>query len=412
MFDLLKIASQEIPEKLAYLSKTEKITFLELEKKTEEMVSFLIKNGINPSDRVAVFLSPNVLFLTLLFASLRIGANFCPLPLRISEKMQNEHLQLLSPKFFFNESGFKIYPHSISTPQTSSIFLFTSGTISQKIAILPLSAIIANAQSAIEFCNFTEKNYWLLSLPLYHVGGLGIIFRSLLAKSTIIHDPTFPFITHLSYVPTQLYRAWPIYPSLQCILLGGAPIHAIPSKLPIFTSYGMTETCSMIVGNGKVLPKKELKIDATCEIWVKGDSLFQGYWNLAQINPEEWFPTNDLGEIHQGDIRIIGRKDNQFISGGENIQPEEIEKELLQHPDILAAVVVPKNDPEFGQIPLAFIQTFNKKFDPLSLKNFLSDRLAKFKIPKTFYPLDFIEENSMKISRKKIIDQLQNKSIF
>ena len=143
-----------------------------------------------------------------------------------------------------------------------------------------------------------------------------------------------------------------------------------------------------------------------------GKELFKGYWNLAQINPEEWFPTNDLGEIHQGDIRIIGRKDNQFISGGENIQPEEIEKELLQHPDILAAVVVPKNDPEFGQIPLAFIQTFNKKFDPLSLKNFLSDRLAKFKIPKTFYPLDFIEENSMKISRKKIIDQLQNKSIF
>lgn len=413
MLDLLKIASREAPKKLAYFSKSEKITFLELDKKTDEMADLLIKNGVEKSDRVASFFPPNSSFLILLFASLRIGANFCPLHLRIPEKKQKEQLDILSPKIFFNESGFKIYPQPISTNHTTSIFLFTSGTISQKIAILPLSALIANAKSAVEFCQFTEKNYWLLSLPLYHVGGIGIVFRSLLSKSTIIHDPTSPLITHLSYVPTQLYRSWPIYPHLQCILLGGAPIHYTPSNLPIFTSYGMTETCSMIVGNQSLLPHKELKIDESGEIWIRGDSLFKGYWKMAlPFDSEGWFPTNDLGEIKQGKIQIIGRKDCQFISGGENIQPEEIEKELLQYPNIIAALVVPKTDPEFGQIPLAFIKTLDGKIDPHSLKNFLQDRLAKFKIPTTFYPFDLIEENSMKISRKKVIEQLKNNPIL
>ncbi len=285
-------------------------------------------------------------------------------------------------------------------PPARSLLLYTSGSTDRpKIAHLSPEHLIANAKSAIPALDLRPCDQWRLSLPLYHVGGIAILFRCILARATIVIQDS-PSITHLSYIPTHLYRASPVYPHLRCLLLGGAPINHYSPHLPIYTSYGLTEMSSIVTLNGHCLPNREFCIDAQGEIHVRGDCLFHGYYP-DQLPPSSWFATKDLGRIEQGKLIITGRKDWMFISGGENIQPEEIERELLRLPHVLEAVVIPINDPEFGKKPVALICTTHTL--PLhSIQSALAKRLPKYKIPTQIYHINALpKKNGLKIDRLK-----------
>jgi O-succinylbenzoic acid--CoA ligase len=127
--------------------------------------------------------------------------------------------------------------------------------------------------------------------------------------------------------------------------------------------------------------------DAEGEILCKGECLFQGYLQNGRIEPQTdgdgWFHTNDIGRIDEkGMITVLGRKDNMFISGGENIHPEEIEKALLDMEGILQAVVVPVIDKEYGSRPAAFIQTEeSEKPDDEAIAGYIRKKLGKLKTP-------------------------------
>lgn len=371
--------------------------------------------GLETGHVLAVKLPTSTQFVATLFASIRIGAVFCPLNLRLPDTQIQEQLNLLNPKLFVSESGIQTYVTSPKSLKPSSFLLFTSGsTATAKIVHLSIENFFAAAQTAIAACQFEMGDTWLLSLPLFHVGGLSLLFRAFLAKAAITTDPSHPSITHLSYVPTHLYRAWPIYPRLKTLLLSGAPIHEIPERLPILAAYGMTETASMIIGHKKPFQQngltylgfphagKQIRLSAEGEILIRGDSLFQGYWDGTHLHPpSEWFPTNDLAVFHPNyGFAITGRKDNQFVSGGEKIQPEEVEQILLKHPEIIEAIVVPRNDLEFGQRPIAFLKTLYP-IDEKKLKNYLLDKLPKYKIPIEFLPLPSSLQE-VKISRKSL----------
>jgi len=353
------------------------------------MLEYLHSFGVKPGHIVAVQLPTSERFVALMQACIQIGAVFCPLSLRLPSV--EPHLKILSPKLFISSTttSYNVPPSSYSP---SSFLVFTSGTTSTpKLVSLTLDDFHASARYAIQLCNLQPNDAWLLSLPLYHVGGLGIIFRCLLSGARIAFDPADPSITHLSYVPTQLYRAWPVYKNLKCILLGGAPIHNIPQELPIIASYGMTETASIILGR-KHPPK------------INGHYYLGHSDKMKLVDGEIWiknFATKDLGfhDPVEG-FAIVGRKDNQFISGGENIQPEEIERALTSHPDVLEAIVVPKNDPEFGQRPVAFVRTLG-----FVSFHFLQTLLPKYKIPIAFYPLD---ETVFKPSRKQFFEYVNH----
>ena len=190
--------------------------------------------------------------------------------------------------------------------------------------------------------------------------------------------------------------------------MGGGPltenlIHkAIKAKIKIHTSYGLTEMASQVTTTasresisklltaGRVLPYRRLKVEKTGEILVKGKTLFQGYWEKGRVRlPLEngWFRTGDLGQLDKnGYLTVQGRCDRMFISGGENIYPEEIEKILCSHPRIIGAVVVPVESFRFGYRPRAFIETDRHvKLTRKDILEFLQRRLPKYKIPDTYF---------------------------
>ena len=120
---------------------------------------------------------------------------------------------------------------------------------------------------------------------------------------------------------------------------------ALARGLPIHTSYGLTEMASQVTTTppgaspgelrtaGRVLPGREVSISGGGEILVRGETLFAGYVDGEKVDrpldADGWFHTGDLGDLDEdGYLRVLGRSDNLFISGGENIQPEEIEEAL------------------------------------------------------------------------------------
>ncbi len=305
--------------------------------------------------------------------------------------------------------------------------IFTSGSAREpKAALHSYANHYYSALGSNQNIPISPNDRWLLSLPIFHVAGIGLMMRAFLAGAAVaipsakssLDDAILAMQpTHLSLVPTQLLRfleaggaILPILQQARAILLGGS---AIPSSLleraaaldlPIFTSYGATEMASQITttrpqdgriawsSSGVLLPYRALRIAEDGEIFVRGETRFRGYLTpdglQSPFDAEGWFAMGDLGRFDDaGYLHILGRKDAMFISGGENIQPEEIEWHLAQHPLIETAMVVDIPHPLYGARPLAFV----KMRDALpicekDLNAFLSSRIARFKIPDHFLP--------------------------
>ena len=279
------------------------------------------------------------------------------------------------------------------------------------------------AQAANRNMPLVPDDRWLLSLGLHHVAGIAILFRCMVAGTAVAvpddgdslvesierHD-----VTHLSLVSTQLYRllgddaARNPLARLKAILLGGGPIpqtlvkRALAWEWPIHTSYGLTETAAQIAAtepgapldtlltSGRPLEPETIRTAADGEILVCGGGLFQGYLRDGRVERPDvgdgWFPTGDLGLFDaEGRLHVSGRKDSRFVCGGENVQPERIEQALCRVPGVVAALVVPLEDAEFGLIPVAFLRMDASAIpDPDTLRARLADKLERFSIPKRY----------------------------
>lgn len=325
--------------------------------------------------------------------------------------------------------------------QMVATLIFTSGSSGEpKAALHSFGNHIYNALGSNLNIPFGPGDRWLLSLPLYHVGGLAILFRALAGGGAVaVPETDIPLskainqleVTHISLVATQLFRLLKedkegkSLANIKAILLGGSAIPpslidtAIERGLPIHTSYGSTEMGSQITTtptnapveklftSGKVLKYREMKIAPDGEILVRGETRFRGYWEKHSLqqpfDAQGWFPTGDVGKLdNERYLTVLGRKDNMFISGGENIQPEEIEAQLCQMKSIEEAVVVSAADKEFGMRPAAFIKMQpGEPMNETAIRNFLKTRVARFKIPDHFFPWpETTPESGIKIDRK------------
>ncbi|HEY1844835.1 MAG TPA: o-succinylbenzoate--CoA ligase [Buttiauxella sp.] len=313
-------------------------------------------------------------------------------------------------------------------PERLVSMTLTSGSSGMpKAAVHTAEAHLASAAGVLSAMSYGRDDSWLLSLPLFHVSGQGILWRWLLAGGCMAVRDLHPLsgalqgCTHASLVPTQLWRLLeqedPI--TLREVLLGGA---AIPVELTraaqargvkCWCGYGLTELASTVCAKpadglpdvGEALPGREVKI-VDEEVWIKATSLAAGYWQNGKItsllNEQGWFSTRDRGVLNGRRLTIIGRLDNQFFSAGEGIQPEEIERVLLAHPAVTQAFVVPVDDAEFGQRPVAVVEA-DEHFDVATLALWVEGKLARFQQPVRWLRLpDSVRQGGIKISRKAV----------
>ena len=451
------------------------LTFQETLQQINNSIIYLQENNFKPGEKVTIIADQEIQFILLFWALILFGIVVVP----ISNKLpKNQILNMLSSincsKLFLNEKSigafsepkidiFQInefvkknmnnhYPEDLKpiSVERDCTIIFTSGSSGIPKAVLhTVGNHYFSALGSNKNIPFGNNKKWLLSLPVYHVSGLSILFRTMFSGgAVVIPDPDINLteninrfqITHLSLVPTQLKQlllnneSIDLLKKLDAILIGGSniPLDIIKKsckhKLPIYTTYGSTEMASQVTTtkpnenidklftSGKLLDHRQIKIANDCEILLKGKTLFKGYIEgnktIQPIDEDGWFYSGDLGKNDEaGYLNIIGRKDNMFISGGENIYPEEIENHLMNISEIEQAIVFDIPDKKFGARPVAIIKA--NQFDLIDqkyLEKYLTEFLPKFKIPDAFYKWPQ-EYDSIKPNVKKFKKYLSEKSL-
>lgn len=303
--------------------------------------------------------------------------------------------------------------------------LYTSGSTGRpKGVVLSRRAFIASARASAANLGWHPGDRWLLRLPIAHVGGLSILTRCLLARRAVVLAPAGDAaaiveairrdgVTLLSLVPTLLARLLdrgaPPPPSLRALLLGGAP--AAPSLLeraaaegwPVLTTYGLTEACSQVttqrpgtvnhgeLGAGPPLPGIELRVDDDGAIHVRGDVLLSGYFpphaHPPPLDADGWLTTGDRGWLDpHGNLHVAGRRTDRIITGGENVDPLEVEDALERQAGIRQACVFGVADEEWGEVVCAAVVGEEAEI-PAALRA-AGARLAAFKRPRRYAVLD------------------------
>ncbi len=342
-------------------------------------------------------------------------------------------------------------------------YILTSGsTSSPKIVPLKRRQVLFAAKASEQNFKADPNRYWLLCLPLNHVSGLSIILRSLLYHSAFYRMDHFDveqvriFLSEnrlfqvASLVPTMMKRllndpGFRIHLDVKAILLGGGPItpslikSCIERGLPVVSSYGMTETFAQIAANpllqpsavyhpkkstGRIFEPNQVEIrneqwekvspNEPGTIWLKGPQVFDGYLNeddnTDRFDSHGWFNTGDYGYMNRpGQLFIESRRSDLILSGGENINPNEVEDALERLYFIEQAAVIGIPDEEWGQIVVAFLVTENEDEKPGrdEIKSMLNHLLSPYKIPKKIIYKDQLPKTeSGKVNKRKLFEEL------
>lgn len=443
------------PQAVALVTAGRQWTYRQLDATVAEIAGQLARLGLRRGDTLALHLPNDWQHAVLLPALLRLGVRIVETNLRlppaaVAAQLHAIHLsrvvvtgqpklpcvRLLTLRDIFAPARPAPSRRRKISLHAPAVLLFTSAsTGAAKAAVLSFGNLYYSAVGSNRNIALRRGDRWQLSLPLYHVSGLGVLLRAWLAGAAVTmpepgESPAKAIAclktTHVSLVPTQLRRMLRNRPGraqlrrLQAVLVGGAAIDphllqaAYAAGIRVLPTYGMTEMASQVCTlsphapadkrftSGRTLPFRMVKVAADGEILVRGQARFLGYLvrgRLQRLPPARWFATGDIGTLDaQGYLTVHGRKDNQFISGGENIQPEEIEHALLALPGITAAVVVPRPDPEFGARPVALLRG-TRRISKQRLCAMLRRRLPAYKVPVDFLPWPKKAPVTLKISR-------------
>lgn len=295
-------------------------------------------------------------------------------------------------------------PHEGSGPGTA---LWTSGSSGEpKLIVHDLKAHLVSAQGSDHNIPFGPGDRWLWSLPHHHIGGLAIMVRAAISGGAVLLGDLSD-ATHASMVPAQLQRIVDDGPpkSLKALLLGGGPIppqlidRALAGGWPIHTTWGMTETASQVTATRPGASRKELltagRVLRGREVRSHGGQL-EVCGAVLPRGADQWFRTGDVGSLKDGLLSVLGRADDMFISGGENVHPAEVERVLAGHPDVDEVVVVGIPDAQWGARPAAFVRP------QLDLTAWAKEHLPPFQIPALWLPLGPSEGKPNRAELKRV----------
>ncbi len=414
-------------------------TFLEVAKKVKEIVN-KVSVYVDKEKRVAIY-GRNSFDTALFFLAFQcMGKEVFMLNVRLSEverKTQLENLGIMKvfsvdatyiPFSEVNNSHWEVDVQWLPFDENQiAIIMNTSATTgSAKSVPIRWSQIQAHVMASKEALGCTPEDTWLMVLPMFHVGGMMILLRSLYngtacvimdnyEENVVVELIESNKINMLSVVPTMLT---PVVDRLKChnlrvVLIGGEEIplplveKCLVKDIPVYKTYGMTESCSQVttfcVNNhpekvtsvGRSLKSITIGIDqpdmdGVGEIVVCGSMVMKGYIGLPPI--DNVLKSGDLGKMDDdGYLYVSGRVDHMIISGGENIQPKEIENLLYELPSIKACAVLGKQDDKWGQVPVLFVVTDLGRSE---IQTYLKARLSAFKQPKEIIRLSEMPQSA------------------
>jgi len=315
----------------------------------------------------------------------------------------------------------------------TDVAMWTSGSGGKpKLVCHSWSALTRNADEANKRLCFSTGHTWLATLAWSHIGGLGVLLRTARAGSTLAFGPSrFKAkrvleaiekwkASHVSLVPAMLQAILDIEPSppqsLEVVLIGGAATppslteRALSAGWPIALTYGMTEAGSQVSvappvevarGGGSVGPplscinvriaSPEVTSAGSSdhgEIELSGSTLFLGYGGDTPRDPVSWFSTGDLGFFDDsGCLCVTGRRSDQIITGGVNVDPDEVEAALLRHPDVVEVCVLGIPDDTWGEVVTAVIvgdgRDLTRRVD-----TWVRDQLSSPKTPRRLFVVE------------------------
>jgi len=494
--DWLAARTRSTPNATALIFNERQWTYAQLENRVQNCAIHLNRVGIRPGDKVAVLLPNCVDYVVLIHGLARLGAVLAPLNTRLTVaelSWQIDHTR--AARLIYDDttvqqalaaqrdSGitlqhvtelqqpakqglpFQSHPLDLNAPQS---IVFTSGTTGRpKGAVLTFANHFWSATASSYRLGLQTNDCWLSCLPLYHVGGLAVIFRSCLYGTAIVLHQGFDLdtfshslqsqpVTLTSLVPTMLHRLLHIADGaalrsehLRMILLGGAAAsidlltECHEMGIPVAPTYGLTEAGSQVatlhptemihkLGSvGKPLMFSALDIvdeqgqplpsGTLGEVVVRGPTIMAEYYaNSAateQCIRNGALYSGDIGYLDdEGDLWLVQRRSDIIVSGGENVYPSEVEAVLDQHPLVNRSCVVGLPDAEWGQQVAAMVEVDAVEPGLLTVEAltlFSRQHLAGYKQPRTILFVEQLPQTaSGKIARRAVAEMLQLEENF
>ncbi len=440
-------AADDAPDHPALVAAGDTLTYAELAGLARGVIARLRDEGLDRAPLLALVATNEPGTIVVLHALLALGVPVLVIHPRLTPGERKALIGRHEPACLLDagwaEPGGNRAPDGEDAPDPPALpdddrplaILSTSGTTGRpRSVVLSRRAFAASATASAANLGWRDDDRWLLRLPVAHVGGLSVVTRCLLARRTVVLSDDADArgltetidgqrITLLSLVPTLLGRLLDLEPTwdpparVRAILLGGAA--ASPALLtraadrgwPVLTTYGLTEACSQVttqdygtvnrgqLGSGRPLAGTEIRIAEDDEIQVRGPTLLTGYAGEdgALEEPfvdDDWFPTGDRGRLDaDGNLHVLGRRTDRIVTGGENVDPLEVERALERMPGVKQATVFGVADDEWGAVVCAAVVP-GQGFDREAVAAALRRDLAPFKRPRRLAVLDALPTNA------------------
>jgi len=439
-------------------------TFGEIDTRSNRLAHLFAERGLHAGDRLSVYLANSVELIDTYLACVKLGVIFVPINILYRDREIGHILRDAEPSAVVSdasfESGVPIWRPAELTAEAAALpnsrpgvvldgdtpagIIYTSGTTgASKGAILTHHNFAANALNLLTCWQIASTDRFLLALPLFHVHALGNGLHCWLISGCRMRLlPRFEYstaaATFLDFRPTLFFGVPTIYVrlldippdtareigrSMRLFVSGSAPLAAQVLEdfrarfgHTILERYGMSETLMNIsnpyVGErrpgsvGIPLPGVSVRL-VDGEIQLKGPNVFPGYWRRDDATRaafvDGWFRTGDLAERSgDGYYTLSGRRSDLIISGGFNIYPREIEEFLEEQDEVAEAAVRGVPDRMRGEVPVAYV-VLKIPIEPAVLDQRCRARLASFKVPREFIPVERLPRNAMGKVQKHLL---------
>jgi O-succinylbenzoic acid--CoA ligase len=350
------------------------------------------------------------------------GDAVLPIDSRLPRHAADRLLEALRPAVVIDRNGVHPRGQGVPTEPGDALVVATSGTTGEpKGVVLDHRAVLASAlATSARLAVDPAADHWIACLPLAHIGGLAVVTRALLTdtpctvldgfEARVVEELGHGGATLISLVATALRRA--DTSGYRAVLLGGA---APPETLPgnVVTTYGMTETGSGIVYDGRPLDGVDVAIgDGTTgsdgEILLRGPMLLRGYRDGSDPRlAGGWLPTGDAGRLEpDGTLTVFGRTAEVIVSGGEKVWPAPVERVLGAHPGVDQVAVWKRSDPEWGERVVAWVVPTDLARPPGldDLREWVAGQLPRWAAPREVVVTDQLPRTgSGKVRRSSLL---------